>query len=256
MSHGMGGSREGLRYLGEYLASNGYITVHPTHVGSDSSIVKREGGDLGKAMREGLNPAQLANRLADVKFLIDELELINADPKSHFHGKIDLKRVAVAGHSFGAMTTEAACGMAVARNTPSSPDPRIRCGVALSPAPPRWDDPETAFKDVKVPMLHLTGTNDDMSQLGGARITDRRVPFDKITAPDQYLVVLNGATHMTFAGGTPRLFGRSDSTMTAVIQRLTLEFLNAYDRDNDAAKTWLKNDAKAFVGDKGTFEMK
>jgi predicted dienelactone hydrolase len=255
ISHGLGGSREGLKYLGEYLAEHGYVTVHPTHVGSDTSLLKRDGGQFGKAMHDAMNPTQLANRVNDVTFCIDELERINADPKSQFYGKLDLKRLAMAGHSFGAITTEAVCGAGMARGLLPPADPRIRCGVALSPSPPRWGDAKAAFATVKLPMLHLTGTEDDMSHFGAAGPADRRVPFDMIDGNDQYLVILKGATHMTL-GGAERRPRAGDEAMTAVFQRMTLEFLNAYDRDDAAARAWLQKDAKAFIGDRGTYEMK
>lgn len=255
ISHGMGGSREGLKYLGEYLAEHGYVTVHPTHVGSDTSLLKRDGGDFGKAIRDAMNPTQLANRVNDVSFCIDELERLNADPKSQFYGKLDLKHLAMTGHSFGAITTEAVCGARMAAGTLPAADPRIKCGVALSPSPPRWGDAKTAFATVKLPMLHLTGTEDDMSRFGAAGPADRRVPFDLIDGNDQYLVILKGANHMTL-GGAGRRPRPGDDAMTAIYQRMTLEFLNAYDRDDDAAKAWLQKDAKAFVGELGTYEMK
>jgi predicted dienelactone hydrolase len=255
ISHGLGGSREGLKYLGEYLAAHGYVTVHPTHVGSDTSLLKRDGGSFGKAIRDAMNPTQLANRVNDVSFCIDEMEHLNADAKSQFYGKLDLKRVAMAGHSFGAITTEAVCGAGMARGTLPAPDSRIKCGVALSPSPPRAGDAKAAFATVKLPMLHLTGTEDDMSQFGAAGPADRRVPFDLTNGNDQCLVILKGATHMTLGGGERRSL-RSDGQMTQILQRMTLEFLNAYDRDDAAAKTWLQKDAKAFVGEHGTYEMK
>jgi len=39
-SHGLGGSREGYAYLGRHWASHGFVCVHLTHVGSDSSVLK------------------------------------------------------------------------------------------------------------------------------------------------------------------------------------------------------------------------
>src|SRR5581483_4684895 len=39
-SHGLGGSREGYEYLGNYWASHGYVSVHLQHLGSDDSVWK------------------------------------------------------------------------------------------------------------------------------------------------------------------------------------------------------------------------
>jgi len=39
-SHGLGGTREGYAYLGEYWAKNGFISVHLQHAGSDDAVWK------------------------------------------------------------------------------------------------------------------------------------------------------------------------------------------------------------------------
>ena len=45
-SHGLGGNREGSRFLGEHWAARGYVAVFPQHPGSDDSIWK------GKSVKE------------------------------------------------------------------------------------------------------------------------------------------------------------------------------------------------------------
>src|SRR5580698_6059441 len=40
-SHGAGGSKDGYRYLGSYWAAHGYVVIHPTHFGSDRSLLKK-----------------------------------------------------------------------------------------------------------------------------------------------------------------------------------------------------------------------
>src|SRR5882672_6583070 len=42
-SHGLGGSREGYEYLGQYWASHGYVSVHLQHAGSDDAIWREAG---------------------------------------------------------------------------------------------------------------------------------------------------------------------------------------------------------------------
>src|ERR1700744_4715141 len=37
-SHGLGGSREGYEYLGQYWAAHGYVSVHVQHPGSDDGL--------------------------------------------------------------------------------------------------------------------------------------------------------------------------------------------------------------------------
>ena len=39
-SHGLGGSRDGYRYLGTHWAGHGYVSVHLQHKGSDTAVWK------------------------------------------------------------------------------------------------------------------------------------------------------------------------------------------------------------------------
>ena len=41
LSHGLGSSRTGYRYLGEHWASHGYISVHPEHLGTEHASDRR-----------------------------------------------------------------------------------------------------------------------------------------------------------------------------------------------------------------------
>src|SRR5579883_1704265 len=78
-SHGLGGSREGYEYLGNYWASHGYVSVHLQHIGSDDSVWK---GLPPEEIMPALRQAVLAihnsvNRPLDVKFVLDQLEKFN-----------------------------------------------------------------------------------------------------------------------------------------------------------------------------------
>lgn len=72
-------------------------------------------------------------RPRDVSFAIDQLEKANA-PGGELAGKLDLKRIGVAGHSFGAYTAMAIAGQTGGRS--SFRDPRVSAAIAMSaPAP-------------------------------------------------------------------------------------------------------------------------
>jgi predicted dienelactone hydrolase len=55
------------------------------------------------------DPANLVNRQLDVRFTLDQLTRLNKEGRD-LKGRLDLKRVGMAGHSIGADTTLAAVG--------------------------------------------------------------------------------------------------------------------------------------------------
>ena len=99
VSHGLGGSRNGLAYLGDALAGAGYAAIHLQHAGSDTAIW-RGAPDVRAAMSQAvMNPRAALDRLYDVAFALDELARHPALAE-----RVDLGRAGIAGHSFGAWT--------------------------------------------------------------------------------------------------------------------------------------------------------
>lgn len=267
-SHGLGGSREAAIYLGNHWAKHGYVCVFIQHPGSDESFWKPKFMTNGQvANRSQLldefkgtvkNPMHAVNRANDVHFVIDEVEHLN---KSHpiLKGKLDLDSIAIAGHSYGSWTALTASGQRLI--TPwgrdmSSPDPRIKAAVYLSPTSSRRNqDPAVVFGSINVPGLHFTGTLDD-SPVNDSKAADRRVAFDNICRSDQYLITLNGADHMVF-NGRPRARQKDlDVTHHAIIEKATTEFLDAYLKNDQAARAWLQKRAADELKSQGTYEMK
>jgi len=126
-----------------------------------------------------------------------------------------------------------------------------------APVPRNRERLEQAFSAIRMPCLHMTGTQDD-SPISDTRAADRRVPFDYIQAADQYLLVLQGGDHMVFAGQQRRHGGgENDTVFQALILQSSLAFWEAYLRDNLDAKAWLSAGGFSTVlGTHGTFEQK
>src|SRR5438270_631022 len=105
-SHGLGGSREGYEYLGRHWASHGYVSVHVQHLGSDNAVWENKApGEIMENMRaSAANLQNATNRPPDVSFAIDQMEKMNRE-EGPFKKRLDLGRIGVAGHSFGAFTT-------------------------------------------------------------------------------------------------------------------------------------------------------
>jgi len=69
--HGLGGTREGLAYLGEALAAAGYATVHLQHAGSDAAIWQSASDTRAAMGGAAMNPAAAVAQLGEVVFALD-----------------------------------------------------------------------------------------------------------------------------------------------------------------------------------------
>ena len=259
-SHGLGGSRDGYAYLGECWASNGFVSVHLQHVGSDDSAWRGQTNAMESMRAAAANPKEILDRPRDVKFALDQLEALNRTAGSPLRGRLDLKRVGVAGHSFGAYTALAAAGRVF--SLPGGRefdlhDARITACIALS-APARGTPAEKAsYAKFAVPCLHMTGT-EDTSPIGDTKAEQRRIPYDAIAAPAQYLVNFQGGDHMIFSG-RPKAGERtaSDAEYQKMIRTCTLAFWNAYLKNDAVALAWLQKDGlPQTLGAKAKLERK
>ncbi|MCE9523145.1 MAG: hypothetical protein K8S25_12035 [Alphaproteobacteria bacterium] len=268
-SHGLGGNRDGAEYLQRFLAENGYVAVAVQHPGSDTPAVFGElnanGGEVGdfdrsslpSKLKDSISPSTAADRFRDIPFAITQLESMNAsDPK--LRGRLDLSRVGMSGHSFGAITTMALSGQSIAGGRFSFGDPRIKASIAYSPSKPRRGDPAEAFATIHIPTFHMTGTEDKTPFDQGEPAESRQVPYRSINAADKFLIVFTGGDHMIFSGRALRSGPRpNDDKFHALIQKASLAYWDAYLMGKAEAKAYLTDGRFAQdLGAMGTFEFK
>jgi predicted dienelactone hydrolase len=174
-----------------------------------------------------------------------------------FKGKVDVKHVGMAGHSYGAATTLTIAGeSAGAVGRVSLADARVTAAIAMSPQPAVRGDQKTAFGAIKIPVFHMTGTLDDAPlNLGNVKAADRRIPFDSSPFPDTLLVIFTGATHMTFSARAVSPTAQETMRFT-LIKESTMAFWDAYLKSDAKAKAWLQNDFAQVMGAAGTLERK
>lgn len=246
-SHGLGGSRENAGYLANHWTARGYVVVVMQHPGSDDAVwrdapLAQRRAALQKAA--GLENFQL--RAKDVPAVLDQLEHWNAEEGHALKGRLDLKRVGMSGHSFGAVTTQAVSGQRFALGA-NLTETRIKAAVAMSPSVPRLGDPARAFGEVKVPWLLLTGTLDD-SPIGDTEPADRLKVFSALPPGQKYELVLDKARHSAFSDRLlPGDRGARNPTHHKVILALTTAFWDAYLRDEPSAKAWLDGEGPRSV---------
>lgn len=260
-SHGLGGSREAAAYLGNHLASHGYLALHIQHPGTDQSLLRNVRGpqEVREALRVALRQLETAaDRFKDVPAAIDALAAWNQD--GPLAGHIDLERIGMSGHSYGAKTTLVAAGERLGPMALTFREQRIRAAIAYSPNAPWAGRPASeAFAAVTVPILHVTGTEDGNPLARGSDFdpAERTIPFKSIAARPQYLLVLDGADHRVFSGRTgPRGPRPRDEDYWALVKAASLAFWDAHLRDKDSARAFLKSSTLVNHPDTDTYEVK
>jgi predicted dienelactone hydrolase len=267
-SHGLGGSRENNRYLGVHWAARGYVGVFLQHPGSDESVWKdTAAGARYRALRSAANGQNLQLRMQDVPAVLDQLEAWNKTSGHQLAGRLDLTRVGMSGHSFGAITTQAVSGQTfpflggasgrrpgrggAAAAAVSSAEPRIKASVIFSPSSPRFGDAKTAFAAVKVPWLLMTGT-EDTAPIGDIDLESRLAVFPALPPGDKFELVLDGAQHSAF--GDRDLPGDREGSRNPnhhrAITAISTAFWDTCLRNDPAARAWLNGSGPASVLEK------
>lgn len=194
ISHGAGGSENGYRYLAEAMANLGYTTVVMGH--SESGRVALRGDMRRYGIMPGVR-ALVADPNAEQARLLDvgaALKWANGQCRAPFR--------VLLGHSMGAETAmlEAGAKNMIGAASPPAGRDRFDAYVALSPEGSGVVFPDHAWSGIHKPILILTGTRDQSLQ-GGPEA--RQEPWTDMTgtaAHCQWIGVIDGATHMNFAG--------------------------------------------------------
>ncbi len=203
-------------------------------------------------MQAAANGTNLIDRVGDVKFAIDELVKLN---QSGLSGQLNLNEIAVAGHSFGAGTALVIAGQRLVTGQ-SLADKRVKAAIYLCPPVMGSGEPRDVYGGINVPGLLLTGTGDN-SVIGLTTAGQRRIPFDGMLAPHQYLVTFNGADHAVFGGRSFRKPQDTDAEFQRMIDKVTLEFLDATLKNDSASWQWLESpQSSAYFGNAAKYEHK
>ena len=186
-THGYTGTFTDYTFLFEDLASRGYVVASVNHTFEatatefpDGRLVKSlAGSHFGNTMQLDDKAAafSVAVRIADLKFVVDELQRMDADRTGQFAKKLDLSHLALAGHSLGGLT--ALLGMEM--------EPRFRAAVDLDGV-----TPGSLFGTTDKPVLMLFSGRDPWDrdtchlwgQLQGARLGLSFTGSDHLTPSD------------------------------------------------------------------------
>ncbi|NWG45222.1 MAG: hypothetical protein HXY25_01575 [Alphaproteobacteria bacterium] len=243
-SHGAWAARYFYAPLARHWASHGYAVIQPTH--EDSS-------DFGNSWDD---PSVFADDLRfgrpeDLSAIVD---VINALGVPGLDGRIDLERIAVGGHSYGADTAMMAAGLVLDDGkglTVDRTDPRFKAVISLSGQGLGEGRTVEGFANVAIPMMLLTGSRDPAR--GDRPHTWRLDAFNYSSPPHKYLVFIEGVDHgfgMTVMpdpefpqppdSGVRRWL--PDAVHAAATKSATTAFLDAFVNGDTAALEFLTSD--------------
>ncbi|MEN3159176.1 acetylhydrolase [Alkalimonas sp. NCh-2] len=212
LSHGYTGYRTLMFYLGEHLASHGYVVAALDHPHSTNAEI-----DALQAPFQGfLNT--LYHRSRDQQFVLEHFR----QPQSPLQNLIDTNSAAVVGYSmggYGAINTVGGCfdfpaasiqaltdssdpeqtaalqqllnSCAGGQMTDIQVDPAWRAAIAIAP----WGGQHrlfsaSALQQVQVPIMYWAGDQDDVSDYAGMQWL-----YDQSGSPSKYLLTYHHARH-------------------------------------------------------------
>ena len=202
--------------IAEDLASHGYVVIGIDHPFQSAAVdigdsVAAYAGDAPLANAETTTRARIAERVADIGFVIDRLAA-DAAGLDGLHGRLDLDRLVLMGHSNGGLAAVEACD-----------DPRVRACLNLDgqgAGGPFGTSPEPS--PPANPFLFLTKETELHPALAETFEAGGR---------DTFRVVLPAAEHDSFTDGPrfrPRVLptaGVADD-VTTVTRGFVLAFLD------------------------------
>lgn len=222
-SHGLGGSRMGYSYLGQYFAQNGIASLHVQHVGSDRALWMGSVLTMANRLKEATADQEAIARAQDIRFALNTLL---GDPQ--WGSRIDARKILAAGHSFGANTTLLVAGAQVMQDGKplALRDERIKAALVLS-APPFYNAAQAseALGHMTVPSLHITAA-DDVIRVPGyfSSAQDRVNVYQAYQGSPKGLVVFKDGSHSMF---TDRL-GTGGELLNPQVKRATRELALAF----------------------------
>lgn len=260
-SHGFGGNRDGASFLSRFLAAHGFILMHITHPGTDSSLWEGKPGhpwDILKSTK--VDRETTLNRFQDVPFILDNLGALEISDM------IDFKNIGMSGHSFGALSTQVAAGQLFPDKNDvlqSYADSRVRAGIAYSPIEISYLEPDNpgdhdnladVYGHIDIPMLYMTGT-EDHSPVSGKDYSHRISVFERTGHAHKYLLIKEGGDHMVYNGTRGKL---KDNPLREkheeIIRTFALQFWRASLKNDPLAQKWLDSDgARTYISGSGTF---
>lgn len=251
LSHGYTGDRTIMFYLGEHLASHGYVVVGIDHTDSTTGEI-----DFVNSPTSGF-VSTLINRSKDQQFVLDYF----ASSKSFLGKNVDTNKSSVIGYSmggYGAINTVGGCYQVSSEGLQRLGFPEQAanallpvfnfCNSGLPKVDDRWQamiafapwGQEINAHDVsqiRIPTLYISGDHDDIS---GYEHGVKKL-WQQTSSSENYLLTYQGARHNIAPHPAPSVAYKSDADLghyfepawnneqlTRVNEHFSLTFLDCY----------------------------
>lgn len=187
ISPGAGGTENGYSYLAEGLRDHGYLAIVMGHKESGPSTLRKDIRHAG--IHGGLKDMVTDKALQQDRMLDLTAALAWAEQQCHHPYKVLL------GHSMGSDTVMFEAGASNQLGVPG--ENRFDAYVPISPSGPGSIFTSDSWHSIHKPLYVLTGTRDKGLE-GDWQWRTR--PYDGLPPGCKWLGVVDGATHMNFAG--------------------------------------------------------
>ena len=286
LSHGFSGYRTQMFYLGEHLASHGYVVVGIDHTGSTNA----EMTDEAKWASGGINA--FYNRARDHQFVLNFLsKQDNSVFASDSKFLIDTDNAAIIGYSmggFGAINTVGGCYAFSATNLKEIGVPSIlasllplrlnSCFAGEKELDPRWKAVQVfspwggeldvhnakSMEKIIVPMFYVAGDRDNTS---GFENGIKKL-FKQTGSADKYMMVYENARHNIAGHPPPSIAFNTDfelghyfepswkiETLNRVNKHMTLAFLDCHIKNDKDRCSYLpiRTSIEQYQGQNGEY---
>ena len=286
LSHGFSGYRTQMFYLGEHLASHGYVVVGIDHTGSTNA----EMTDEAKWASGGINA--FYNRARDHQFVLNFLsKQDNSVFASDSKFLVDTDKAAIIGYSmggFGAINTIGGCYTFNAKNLKQIGVPSIlasllplrlnSCFAGEEELDPRWKAVQVfspwggeldvhdakSMEKITVPMFYVAGDQDNTS---GFENGIKKL-FKQTGSADKYMMVYENARHNIAGHPPPGIAFNTDfelghyfepswkiETLNRVNKHMTLAFLDCHVKNDKDRCSYLptRTSIEQYQGQNGEY---
>ncbi|MFJ2541455.1 alpha/beta hydrolase family protein [Microbacterium sp. NPDC087589] len=229
-SHGNGWNLDGYAPLTAFWASRGFVVIQPTHLDSRRN---------GFGFDHPVFPTIWTERIADLTRILDQLDTIEGAVPG-LAGRMDGRRIAAAGHSWGGQTAQSLLGARIldeaGRVGEDMSDGRVTAGILFAATGLGGDDlhpfaranfpfMRPSFEELTTPALVVAGDHDQskMSSRGPDWFTDVYTHSPGVTD----LLTFYGAEHSLggIVGYEVAETTDENPERVAVIQRMSTAYL-------------------------------
>ncbi|KMM17276.1 alpha/beta hydrolase [Synechococcus sp. GFB01] len=283
-SHGLASRPEDFAAPLQQIASHGFLVVAPQHPGSDTIWLKEM---LQGLHRDIFDVNDFTNRPKDISFVLDELERRNG---TQFNGRLELRKVGIAGHSFGGYTALAVGGASIDPDNLRAECERpfaaldiallLQCqalrippeqltnlqdsrAAAIFAANPvnRSIFGKQGIEKIRVPIVMASGSYDPATPPA----LEQAASFTWLKAPEKYWLIVEGQAHVNFnqidPGIKKAIESITDITLPdqgligSYIQAISLPFFEVHLRNNKAYEPFLRSSYAEYLAKDERFKL-